>query len=254
MHLRTKVLVVGAIVAGFLLSAHPAAAVTAGELQNLKIIGHHFTTTIASGIRTVSTTDPSKARFLVLKVAAVVPGKSAVAFAPDFVLVYSHADGSEDRATCDAIGEASTGTPGEFSAFHIGTVPRLTLPGGQVYFGLAFLVEPDVVSVELHPLGGPPMSYSVGPDRKYSVYLTTNTNPKLLSDVQKVIQEGGYQVTAATGQLNQEQTGVIIHYADKAESEAQEISQRLTTQLKLTPTLKKMELISEVDIVIWLGK
>lgn len=254
MNLKTRGLATGAILAGMLLAAHPAAAVTAGQLQGLKIISHHFSTTIASGVRTMSTNDPAKARFLVLKVAATVPGNNAVVFAPDFVLVYSHTDGSEDRATCDAIGEASTASPGEFSAFHIGTVPRLTMPGGQVYFGLAFLVEPDVVSVELHPLGGSPVSYQVGTDRKYSVYITTNTNPKLLSDAKEAIQQGGYQVTAATEQLNQEQTGVTIHYAEKAESVAQEISQRLATRLKVTPSLKKMELISEVDIVVWLGK
>lgn len=251
---RIQLLVLGVIAAGFLLSARPAAAVTAGELQGLKIISHHWTTTIASGVRTVSTTDPAKARFLVLKVAGTVPGEKAVVFAPDWVLVYSHRDGSEDRATCDAIGEANTGNPGEFTSFHIGTVPRLTFPHGATYFGLAFLVEPDVESVQLFPLGGTPLTYRIGSERQYSVYIATNKSAKLLADAKEAIQQGGYQVTAATEQLSQEQAGTTIHYVEKAETPAREISQRLMTRLGLTPTLKKMELISEVDIVVWLGK
>jgi hypothetical protein len=253
--LGLAVLALGAFVSGLLLSSSPALAVVAGELQDFEVIGHHFTTSISTAFRNLGIKDPSKGRYIVLKLAGRPAGGTSSLFANDFVLVYSHKDGSEDRASADAIGEADTPEPGEFKMFYAGDVSRIQVKGGsRFYFGLVFYIEPDVESIDIHRLGSRPLRYRVGSDRKYSVFVTTNTGPRVLSGAKELLDQGGYHVTQLSEGLARGTSGTTIHYAKRAESQAREISQRLMAKLNVVPTLKEMELISEQDIVVWFGK
>lgn len=254
MQVSVSTIVAGCLALGMLLATSPAAAIVARDLQELRILSHHFTTTIATEERTLSTKDPAKGRYLVLKLSGTVPKDEAVVFAPDFVLVYSHRDGQEDRADCAAIGTAKTAAPGEFTHVAAGNVPRVTLRQGKAYFGLAFWIEPDVSSLTLYRIGAGPLPYRIGADRSYSVSIFTNSHARLLAEAKKVLQDGDYHVVQASESLAQDKTGATIHYAERAENPAREISQRLIRTLGVTPTLKKMALLSRVDIVVWLGK
>jgi hypothetical protein len=254
MSFRTLAMLAGSLILGWLLAATPAAALEAKNLQELRIVGHHFTTTISGARRTIATSDPAKGRYLVLKVAATSPEDNAVVFATDFALVYFRGNGQEERAACDALGLANSAAPGEFTYFIPGTVPRITLARGAIHFGLAFWVESDVTAIALHRFGTGPVIYRIGEDRLYSVNIYTQNDTRLLSEAKKVIQDGAYNVVWAAETLAKAATGITIHYAEPAESHAREISQRLIRKLGGTPTLKKAELTSDVDVVVWLGK
>ena len=108
--------------------------------------------------------------------------------------------------------------------------------------------------VELHRIGGQPVTYSVGTDRPYSVMISTNAHPELLSQVKELVEQAGLQVTYLSTKLNKKKTGTTIHYTKYSESAARELSQRLMTKLRIVPTLKKIKLAAKVDMVVWLGK
>lgn len=253
MNWRTLVLTAALLAGSVFPLAQPADAIRAGELQGLRILSHHWTTRIASRERATTVNDPDAVRFLVLKLASNVQDK-AVVFAPDFVLVYRHADGNEDRATCDAMGGAETEEPGEFGDFFIGSVPRLERPAGPLSFGVAFIVEADVESVEVHRIGGSPLSYRIGPDRPFSVYLSTNQPPELLARARRIAEAGGLQVTNSSSNLDAERTGTAVFYSSAAEAQARDLAARLESELGVSPDLQPLDLIAEVDIVVWLGR
>lgn len=255
MKLRVKLMMLGFILLWCLLSTKPATAITSGELQDLRVIGHHFTTAISTGTRTIFTKDPSKGRYIVLKLAATLQKDSGKVFTNDFVLRYFRSDGREDRNECAALATAETAEIGKFSKYVTGNAVMITLNSGKVYFGLVFFVEPDVETIDIHRMGvAEPLTYHIGTDRLYSVFISTNKDSNILSEVEKVIQAGGYHVVELSETLAKETTGTTIHYREQAESQAREISQRLMTKFGLVPTLKKMNLISDQDIVVWLGK
>lgn len=254
MKLRAKLMMLGFIALGFLLSTKAAIAITVSELQDLRIIGHHFTTAISTGTRTMSIKDPSKGRYIVLKLAGTLQKGEGKVFTNDFMLTYFHSDGKEDRNECGAIAKAETGEIGEFSKCVTGNGAWISLNSGKVYFGLVFYIEPDVDTIDIHRIGiVEPLTCRIGSDRLYSVFVTTNSDPKILARAEEVIRKGGYYVMTSQ-ELVKEQMGITIHYGEQAESQAREISQRLMTKTGIVPTLKKMALISEFDIVVWLGK
>jgi len=254
MQSRVRAMAFGGAMLGLLLGAQSALAITAGELKDPRPVCHHFTTAIRTGLRVLGTKDPSKGRFVVIKVSATVPKDDTVVFGSDFTLVYTHANGREDRARLDAIAKADSAKPGDYGRFIGGEEPRLEVDSGLRHFGLAFWIEPDVQSLEIHVLNGKPMTYRVGSDRMCSVFLTTNADPSVLPQVKKLLEAGGVRVVGLSQGLTKGTTGITIHYADKMESQARELSQRLMMKFKKSPTLKKMKLVSEVDIVVWLGK
>jgi hypothetical protein len=228
-------------------------AITADRLEEFKIVGAHFTTRIHTGSRRLSTTDADKGRYLVLQASALVEEDTHV-FAPDFVLVYRLPDGREERAECDAIATAKVDEPGDIGTFAAGTAPRLRVRPGRLGLALAFFVEPGVKTVEIHRIGGPPSEYEIGTDRTYSVFLTTNAGTEVLGQAAAVIESGGYKITHRSTSLAAKEEDITIHFAEKAELPAREISQRLMTTLGIPPTVKKAELVGEVDVVVWLGK
>jgi len=146
----------------------------AAQLRDLRIVGHHFTISICGVPQQLGVKDPTVGRWLVLKLTATADGQARL-FSHDFVLRYHHADGTEDRASCDGIAECETDKPGEFNVFRTNTEPSVTLQGPRLYFGLAAYVESDVKEIELCRVGGSmPLRYHIGSRRPFSVYVTTN--------------------------------------------------------------------------------
>jgi len=258
---KASFIVLGVVAAVFLISAGPATAAappTVKEIQNLKIEGHFFTTAISSSERTISTTDASKSRYLVLVLSATLEKGEGKLYAPDFALRYFHDDGNEDRSRCGAMMISETTAPEkvfDMGEFAVGEFSWIKLHSGQNRFALAFIIEPDTGVVDLYRLGiAEPLTYNIGKDRLYSVYIATNIAAKPLLRAKEIMQKNGYQVVYATETLDQEQTGLTIHYREQSENQAREISKRLGKKFGKDPTLQKMELISAEDIVIWLGK
>ncbi|MBN1844325.1 MAG: hypothetical protein JW810_01495 [Sedimentisphaerales bacterium] len=260
---RAKLAVWGAIAAGLLISIPPVPATaattpTVKEIQNLKIEGHFFTTGISNRKKTIFTTDASEVRYLVLVLSATLEKEEGKIFAPDFTLRYFHIDKSEDRTTCEALTVSEMTTPENMlnmGEFVISDYAWAKMHNGQNRFALAMFIEKDVEIIELYRLGvAEPLTYRIGPDRLYSVHITTNIDDKTLSRAKEVVQKGRYHVVTTSESLNQEVTGTKILYRDQSESQAREISQRLMIEFGKAPELQKMDMISDVDIVIWLGK
>ncbi len=252
---KNALIVAGLMMAALLGSSHAAPKTTVAELRDLKVIGHHFTTTISTNQRTIYVKEPGKARYVVLKISAYLQGGSGKLFTDDFVLRYVHSDGKEDRSRCSAITWAETEKLGEFDKFYAGEGSWVRFDPGRVYLGLAFYIEHDVEFVEICRIGvAESLTYRLGAyDRPYSVFVSTNRGAEMLKKIEDTIRNGGYAVQS-TQVLNPDESGTTIHHRDDTETQAREISQRLMTQLGIVPTLKKMNLISEVDLVVWVGK
>jgi hypothetical protein len=239
---------------GLLLACSPAFALSAGELTNVKPLGHHFTTALSNGTRLSSTKNPTAARILVLKLSLTVPEDGARIFVDDFSLQYRHNDGKEDRARAFAVCKAKTADLGEDAGCGMGEGAAAVLGRSDRYLILAFFVEHDVGTVALARPGAAPVSYELGAQRRYSVFMSTNRGADTLAKPAQLVQAGGYQVTRTSTGLNADHSGVTIHYAKQAETAAREISQRFMTGLGVAPTVKESELASDHDVVIWFGK
>jgi len=237
-----------------LFTGQNASAISAGELKNFKVIGHHFTTSFTNGKRYSRVKKPSEARMIVIKLAVKAPSDDSKIFINDFVLQYFHQDGKEDRAKCSAICRAKTEKLGENKGCGMGNGAWIRLDKKSKYLSLMFFLENDVKSVDISRTDAPPLTYRVGSDRTYSVFISTNQKENVLSEIEKVIRAGGYQITRTSTSLPKEEKGIIIHYAEGAETQAREISQRIMIKTNVAPEVKKMELISSNDIVVWIGK
>lgn len=235
-----------------LAASRDASAVSAGDLNNLRVIGHHYTTFFSNGKRTASVKKPSEGRYLVLKLDINVPSDDSKIFTNDFVLQYFHKDGKEDRNKCTAICRAKTAKLSENDGCAIGNAAWVLLGKSNKYLTLVFYLESDVDSVKISRTGTQPLTYIVGSDRPYSVYIATNQGQDALSKAEKVISAGGYQVVGTGTSLTEEKKGITIHYAESAEVQAREISQRIMTELGVAPEVKKMKLISDNDIIVWI--
>lgn len=253
-----KLTALGIILAALLIPTRARPAPVTAEFQDVKILGHYFTTGLSGPNRSVSVKDTAKARYLVMVISATLPKGEGRLYNTDFTLRYFHPDGSEDRANCDATARTKTTEPDmkfRFQTFAIGETAGIKIDATQLMVGLGFYVEPDVESVDLYRLGvAEPMTYRIGTDRSYSVVIFTNVDTATLKRAKEVIQKGGYNVVVLSDDLTSEEKGITIHYREAAESQAREISQRLTAEFGTTTTVKKMELISGADVVVWLGK
>lgn len=242
-----------------LILANAANAIPAGELQDFEVIRHHFTTSNIRRHRKEATQtevvlDPSESRFIILKLSATVPEDNARIYVHDFRLGYFHRDGKEGRRECKAIAFCETREPGDFGIFHSGIEPYVLANQGKIYFGLAAVIESDVETINIYRVGAKePLSYYIGSERLYSVLISTNIDdPEMLTAVKEIIKAGGYSVHVST-ELSKDTIGTIIHYAEKAETQAREISQRLMIKLRAIPKVKELHLFAVHDIVVWLG-
>jgi hypothetical protein len=240
------------LLSGSISLAPPASAIRGGELPELKVLSHHWTSRLASDDTTSTVDHPDSARFLVLKLSANLSA-SDVVFGDDFVLVYRHPDGSEDRAATHAMASAATAEPGEFESFFLGKSPRRRADSGPVYFGLAYVVESDVETIEVHPIAGRALPYRIGADRPYSLYISTNQSADVLPGARRAAEAAVLQVVGASTSLDAEKTGATLHYAPAAEDAARELAARLHADLGLSVDLQPMELIADSDLVLWLG-
>jgi hypothetical protein len=259
MSLRTRVVVTGVAAAlGFLVSAVACQAEVAGSLQNVQIVSHQFSTRVSGENRKLTLKDISLGRYLVLKVAADNPADKVTVYKNDWLLVYRHQNGSEDRSPCDGIARCQSAAPGEFGNFLLDKVAGYSFTERRIELGLIFYIEPDVESIQLFRIGNAePVVYTIGPNRPLSVYVSMNSQvTPLLPQLKKTLEEGGYQLTFVSNQLPQDKTGAKILYSDKAEAAAREISQRIMTNLQMTPTLEVLgdNVNTAVDILLWIGK
>jgi len=237
---------------GVLLTSQPARAISASDLSGLEVVGHHWSTAIRTPNKMLGVKNPEMGRWIVIRFSAKSPQNQALLFANDFLLKYSHADGKEDRATVDAI--AAMEDPHFINAFNAANVPRVTVGQGQIYFALAAYLEGDVDKIEIYRTGlAAPLTYQVGTQRLFSVYVTTNQGEAAVAKAAPVIKQAGFDVFTSV-KLAPQTTGNTIHYMQHAEAQARKLAQALESGLGLTFELKKCELVSEMDIVVWLGK
>ena len=238
-------------------SAKPVHGTTlASELKDLRVLNHYFTTAVCDGNKVLYVNDPAEARYLILKMTATLDKADGKLYVNDFALKYYHEDGKEDRAQCKAIGACETPDLGEYGEFVISNeAGYLNVERGLIYFELIFFIEDDVTTIELYRLGhNLPIIYSIGEERLFSVYISSNSGYETLSKARRVIEQGGYLVTSTSTALSEDEDDITIHYQEQAESQAREISQRMMITLGKTPKLEKMNLITQNDIVIWLGQ
>jgi hypothetical protein len=226
------------------------------DLRDVRVVGSHFTTAILGMPRDIAVRNPATARFLVLRLAGRVAGGRATLFAPDFMLAYAHGDGAVDRANCVGIGDiAEDGTVGQFRN---GPVSRLALPGPEVQFALAFLIEADVERVELYLLGDPtPVRHALGAARPYSVFLTTNREPGARAPAEAALRAGGYAVSLSAG-LTGEASGVVVIHHPALEGVARDIAARLAarlgTEVRRQTYAGQGISLSEYDVLVWIGR
>jgi len=240
--------------------APEAESFVAGELQDVQIIGHYFSTRVVGmmggqqGTRSIK--DPSISRILVLFIRVITPSEKVKVFAHDFIVQY-YRNEENDRARCFGIGIAEKETNQVLGNYGLeGEEPGVQLIGRKVFhLALLFLVENNVSLINLYRVGNVnPLPYNLGPSRPYSIFLTTNDqDTNKLRQVVQCVEAAGCKVTVSTG-LNKEAQDLTIHFAPKAEGAAREISQRLMTQFSVITTIKEIRLMSEFDIVIWVGR
>ncbi|GEM_PF-2434211 len=227
---------------------------TAAKMKNLKVVNYHYTTAISNKSKMKYVKNPDNARYLIIKLSAQLAEGGKI-FSDDFILKYFHTDGKEDRSSADAISLALTQEIDEFDEFLFGPAAWIRLESGLVYFGLAFFLENDISSFEIFSMGKQePLLINLGnSDRKYSVFISTNLGSARLTLTEEIIRKGGYYVNSSLV-LDPEKTGTIIYYRENTENQAREISQRLIAKFGDIPTLEEMNLISEFDVVIWMGQ
>ncbi len=228
---------------------------TAGEaIRDVRVEGSFFTCELR-GIngRVFTIKDPTKSRILVVNLAATAPEDGGRIFAADFCAAYVHSQGSEDRAANLAVALAE-GDKDDPDRYYVGHESRVTVSKGPVRFALAFNIEPDVEQVSIRAFGMKPVEVTMGKERPWGVFVTTNAPGDHLDKARKTIEAGGYRVLSTSRGLNKDMTDVTIHYAGPAEAAAREVSQRLMIVLGKAPTIKKTDLMGSSDLVVWLGK
>jgi len=280
---RRQSLLIGLLTVGVPFLANPALASPGVKLKDLRVVSHHWTSCIGerdfarNQTRTLSVADPTRSRFLVLKLQATRAGdgtgENQHALVQginnnDFILVYRRSNGSETSKTVSAILTSGKKEPGDFSSIALGSyAASSTSPGvdpgavsfasvtinWQEYFGLAFEVEAEVQTVELRTEGGPSVRYPIGKARPYSVTLRTNRDTEAITRVRQVLKARGFEVINAERTLVEEHRGIEILYAKKAQTEAEQIALYLKEEFGITASLRGFPGSWE-DIVIKLGK
>lgn len=232
-------------------SAVPAHASLPGEIRNLTVVDHFFTTRLSSGERYSQTQDPTQSRLLLLKFSGDIPYDNFKLFVTDFTLKYQN-NGQEDRNQCYAIATSSNGSPDDFDDFGIGNFASVTLSAGHHYFGIACGIEQNITEVQILPAGGTAIVRAIGANHGLSVYVTTNQGSSVMGRYVQLVQDAGLTVHGST-ELVKDVTGVTIRYTPAGETAARELSQRISSALNVTPTIQAMDLASDHDIVIWIG-
>ncbi|MFH1320147.1 MAG: hypothetical protein ABII90_05765 [Bacteroidota bacterium] len=237
-----------------------AQSMIAGELKDVRIQSHYFTTQVNGKIseeegRARSTNNPSNARYLILIIKAKVPDKIDTIAAREFTLFSRSSDNKEQRSTCMGItGARPDGSVlGNFYLTDIFNEPGVIIKGPDITFALLFFVDNYTSSYTLYRTGtSESVSFNVE-SRKFSVLIGTTSFPQNeVMEIRKAIENSGCSVFSANDLTNAE--GITIIYMPHAETAAREISQRLGTKLNTITKLKETDLFSSYDIVILIGR
>jgi hypothetical protein len=246
--------VVGLIVGSTRLLTAQSQVPPVATIQELRIVSSHFSTSISGSQNVRTATNPSVSRFVVMKLTGRVTQRVRV-FNTDFTLRYTRS-GNEDRGQCQAVGPANTPQPGELGILAVADVLGwVDLAVGDAYFGLACFLENEVTTFDLHVLGKAEAIVHRLPAgaRRYSVKVFSNRPDDQMTQAKMIIEAGNYDVFASST-LAADQTGPIVHYRAPSETQAREISQRLTARFGIIPTLREMVFPNDSDVVVWLGR
>lgn len=233
-----------------------ASAIGTFNFKDIRVVGHHFTTSFSNNKARISVKNPLQARYLVLHLSVNISSDNTKVFVDDFILSYFQQDGNESRSKCVALCRSKTADLGDFEGCSIGQGGWVIFDKATKYFSLVFFLENDVETIEIHGIGLAPIRYKVGTNRLYSVYIITNQGSPTLSKTEKCIQPGNYHIITSTNstKLAPDTKGSVIHYAEGAEVQAREISQRLISGMGISASLEIMNLVSSFDVVVLIGK
>lgn len=229
-------------------------AIGAYEIQNLQILSHHFSSEIAGYPSSRYSTNPSLARYVVLKVVGKSAKESNKLFTADFAIKYQLSNGKEERAACNAIADANSDLPGDFNTFYNGTAPRILIEKSEVRFGLAFFIESEVESFELYRIGTPEtVSYKIGTARPISVYITSDWEPSKVEAIKQVLINAGCQVFTSD-KLDKKVNENAIYYSQSMSEEAKEFAKLVNKETGTRLLAKASTFYGSYDIIIRLGK
>lgn len=253
---KTILSIILILLTSFLAMPYQAHAIVAGDLKDLSIVTHYFSTEIRGYPGSRSIKDASLGRYIVLIISTDAPTGKQQIFCHDFSLEYNY-NGQENRASCLGVApvdedEIKTGT---FIMSSGNNEPFTEVYGPKAHFGLFFYLESGVSKITLYRLGSNNATHlNIGTSRPYSVFLATNSmSPNNMKKIEEALKEGGYFVQSSR-KLNSSTLGLIIIHSNKTETIAREISQRIMTRFGNVPEVRDTDLISDFDIIIWIGK
>lgn len=261
--MKKKGIILASVIIGifviFLFSGQ-AWAFRAGDLLDMEIIGHHFTSQITGKniddeVLRIWVKNPSNFRYLVLKIKARKKKDDFILWGSNFVLSFIYQKKYCVHKLCKGISFGDEN--GKMRAFKLDKEMFIRVRDSEkyLYFGLAFFVPNSVNEIKLERVGtGQSVPYFLPDERPYSVYVVTNSNSrKMMDELRGLLESGGYQVTSSHSLVEGEK-GITIMYVPKADNAAREISQRIMTRYRKISNCKEMSLIAEYDIVVWVGK
>lgn len=232
----------------------------ASDIGNLKIKGYHFSSQIigvtSSGkaVR-IFAKNPSKFRYLILKLKGKFQNDLKVLWGREFVLRYKKKN-LDIIEECDGV--TTMKKSGITNMFHVGnsgTDIAMKLKGNRAgLFALAFFVPNNITKITLEQVGTEITNECTLPQEKqYSIFLATNSlSSASLNKITKLLENGGYNVIASKHLAKSEKQFTIM-YAPGVENVAREISQRFMTKYNIVAKLKPINVLSSSDIVIWIG-
>jgi hypothetical protein len=219
-------------------------------VKNIKLDRFFFTVGVEGAEQRLTIQDPSAVQDIVLTFSVDVPHDGTRVFSTDFVFRYNHS-GAEDRSNCKAImGVDDAAREG----FALGEYAHITLDQGKRKFSVVCPLEKDVRAIQVWHIGDDPISLFVGPDRNPSAYVTTNKpRDATYNAAMETLRTSHYDYTEETG-LNTSTRGITIKYQEKFEDQANELGKKIAAATHIQPTVERVDLLSEYDVVIWLGK
>jgi hypothetical protein len=220
------------------------------SVKNIELVRYFFTVGVEGSEQRLSIQDPSAVQDIVLTFTVDVPHDGTRVFSTDFVFRYNHS-GAEDRSNCKAIMGVDDST---HEGFALGEYAHITLDQGKRKFSVVCPLEKDVRAIQVWHIGDDPIPLNVGSERNPSAYITTNKpRDAAYNAVMDALHASHYDYTEDTG-LTTSAKGITIMYQEKFEDQANELGKKIAAATHIEPTVKRVDVLSEYDVVIWLGK
>ncbi len=233
----------------------PASAMSAADLKDVEVVQYHFATQAigigSGGIVAASVKNPDIGRYVVIMLKGSVPSGKINLCASEFTFAFTRKDGSEYKAACTGISaKESLISP---SIFYFGDGSCVEAKNRVAYIGLFGYIEPDVVAIKILRAGSSSkISCRIGAQRKLSARLYTNGDIDLNSIENAIDSDCD---TFCSGDLVESHRGLTIQYVPHAREKAKKIALTLKEAFGLKAEIKKLDgLISDYDILIWVGK